>query len=96
MRIHPVFHVSLLKTWNQSPPYPGRIPKPSAPVIIEDQIEYEVEKILDKRIRYRRPEYLIKWMGYPEYDATWEPLVNLKNSQDLVQDFKAKRIAQSL
>jgi hypothetical protein len=60
MRIHPVFHMSLLKTWNQSPPYPGRIPKPSAPVIIEDQIEYEVEKILDKRIHYYYLEYLIK------------------------------------
>ena len=63
---------------------------PSALVMIEDHIEYEVEKILDKRVRYRRTEYLVKWMGYPEYDATWEPAANLKNSQDLIQEFEQK------
>ena len=58
--------------------------------MVQDHIEYEVEKILDKRVRYRRTEYLVKWMGYPEYDATWEPAANLKNSQDLIQEFEQK------
>ena len=48
MYIHPIFHVLQLKAWNQSPPYPGQILMPSAPVMVEDHIEYEVEKILDK------------------------------------------------
>ena len=84
MRIHLVFHVSQLKAWNQSPPYPGQIPTPSAPVMVQDHIEYEVEKILDKWVWYYCTEYLVKWMGYPEYNTTWEPAANLKNSQDLI------------
>ncbi|KAK6060198.1 chromo' (CHRromatin Organization MOdifier) domain protein [Cooperia oncophora] len=33
---------------------------------------YTVEKILATRRRAGRREYLIKWEGYPEEDATWE------------------------
>ena len=52
--------------------------------MVQDHIKYEVEKILDKRVQYHRTEYLVKWMGYPEYNTTWEPAANLKNSQDLI------------
>lgn len=38
---------------------------------------FVVENILDKRCKYGRVEYLIKWQGYdnPE-DNTWEPKDN--------------------
>ena len=58
--------------------------------MVQDHIKYEVEKILDKQVWYCCTEYLVKWMGYPEYDATWEPAANLKNSQDLIQEFEQK------
>ena len=32
-------------------------------------------------------EYLVKWKGYPSYEATWEPLQNLQNAQDLFNNF---------
>ena len=45
--------------------------------------------ILKKRTNGSRAEYLIKWMGYPQSEATWEPLTNLAASMDLVRNFEA-------
>ena len=55
LKIHPVFHVSLLRPYldplmvnNRTPPTP-----PPPPVTIDDVTEYEVERILDHRSRHR-------------------------------------------
>jgi transposase InsO family protein len=60
--IHPVFHVSLLEPAKQDD-IPGRQHEPPPPVEIEDELEWEVETILDSRIRRDRLEYLDKWAG---------------------------------
>ena len=96
LRIHPVFHVSLLKRYtpNDSETFPGRNIPPPPPITVNDQLEYEVERLLDKRTRkfgrHQRIEYLVKWKGYPEYDATWEPIANLENAQDIIREFEEK------
>jgi len=79
-KIHPVFHVSLLRPAvineqlhpdviddNLRPP----------PDIIDDEEEYEVETVLDHKggKRKNRRQYLVKWKGYP--DTTWESRSNL-------------------
>ncbi|ORD99830.1 HP1 [Hepatospora eriocheir] len=38
---------------------------------------YEVEKILDDRINNNKKQYLIKWLGYPLDECTWEYEENL-------------------
>ena len=89
MKIHPVFHVSLLRKYQPSPEeFSERRQAPPQPVVIGDQKEYEVERILDKRTRRRRIEYLVKWIGYELHDATWEPRENLVNAPDAVRDFE--------
>jgi transposase InsO family protein len=89
MTIHPVFHVSLLRKYQPNPEeFSERCQPPPPPVVIGDQQEYEVERILDKRERRRRIEYLVKWVGYELHDATWEPIGNLENAQDVVRDFE--------
>ena len=53
LKIHPVFHVSKLKRYTETndQEFPGRIVPPPESVIIDDKEEFEVEQILDKRIR---------------------------------------------
>jgi hypothetical protein len=48
-----------------------------------------VEKILDKKKISGRWKYQVQWDGYPDAkDFTWEPLENLENVQNLVEDFE--------
>lgn len=35
-------------------------------------------------------EYKVKWQGYPSSQNTWEPIKNLKNVRELVQDFETR------
>ena len=86
MRIHPVFHVSLLEPFKQND-IPGRVQDPSPPVIVDDYEEYEVEEILDSRIRYGKLQYFVHWKDWPVSSRTWEPVKNLVNAPDLVEDF---------
>lgn len=50
-----------------------------------DPEEFDVEKILRKRTRNNRTEYLLKWFGC--YKNTWEPQSNL-NCPDLLYEFE--------
>jgi hypothetical protein len=88
-KIHPVFHVSLLKHYHETPEnFIRPTPPPSKYIPETNQEEFEVETILDKRIIRRKPQYLVKWMHYPLHDATWEPLENLANSMDKLKEFE--------
>ena len=86
--IHPTFHVSLLRKYipgvHQTPP--------PLPKIIDEHPEWEVERILRHAIKGRGRRkvtyYLIRWKGYTsEYD-TWEPASNLRNSPELLNEYR--------
>lgn len=81
MRIHPTFHVSLLK------PYRGTPPTQPPPDWIDDHPEYEVVEILQHRIVRRQHQLLVFWQGFPLHEATWEPLANLHHAKDIVCDY---------
>jgi hypothetical protein len=91
LRIHPVFHVSQLKPFLSNPStFPHRLADPPPPLVINDHEEYEVEKILAKRVLSRgRIQYKVLWRGYPLHDATWEPISHLQNAADAIADFEA-------
>ena len=53
---------------------------------------YEVESILERKGADKSNDlmYRIKWIGYPESKATWEPMKNLKNVKELISKFDNK------
>ena len=62
VRLHPVFHVSLLEHASDDP-LPGQQSPPPPAVIVDGQEEWEVERVLDSRLYHRRLQYLVKWRG---------------------------------
>ena len=51
--------------------------------------EYEVEKVLDKRVKKGQVEYLVKWKNYDDPDDnTWEPADNLKEAKTAIDKFE--------
>ena len=86
MKLHPVFHVSLLKHATHVP-----IKAPPFPTLVDGDLEYEVESILSHRfVGHNKLEYLVKWLGYGVQHNTWEPSANCANCPQLVSDYWAK------
>src|SRR6202012_5439486 len=89
----PTFHVSLLKPFkeNSDDEFPGRTQGRPAPVLINNQWEYEVERIIATRKINRKPtQYLIKWKGYDSSENTWEPLANIRHAKKALEEFHRK------
>ncbi len=99
MRMHDVFHVSLLKSWNSEKH--GVIPIPPTLTLAEQQ-EFEVHKIVDHREKHVhhvgkgrpkfRREYLVSWRGQDYSNNTWEPEKNLQNARKKVNEYWETRL----
>ncbi|CAJ0962726.1 unnamed protein product [Ranitomeya imitator] len=81
--IHNVFHRSLLRRY-VAPMVPSV--EPPAPVLVEGELEYIVEKILDSRVSRRKLQYLVKWKGYAQEDNSWVFASDV-HAPDLVRAF---------
>ncbi|KAI0991643.1 hypothetical protein K3495_g16544 [Podosphaera aphanis] len=79
MKVHPVFHVSLLEPF-ATDPLPGQISPPPPPIIVDGEFEYVVEEILDAKPRGSKP-FLVKYLGDPV--PTWEPYEFVKDLEAL-------------
>src|ERR1700738_1042115 len=66
-------------------PFPT-VPAP-LPDIVRQFEEYEVESVLDSQLHRGKPQYLVKWKGYPHEENTWEPEMNVTHSPDAVSSF---------
>lgn len=95
LQIHPVLNVSRLKQYHDpSRLFPSRpLPdtRPPADSIREDGAElFEVESIIAKRGIGRRIQYLVKWLGYPHWESTWENITTLSQSaKEAVDEFES-------
>ncbi|EGD81417.1 hypothetical protein PTSG_11841 [Salpingoeca rosetta] len=72
VRAHPVVNVTKTKPCVNSPSDFNTRPNDEPPPLPDGESdEYEVERILDERVRRGKRQYLIKWAGYDINDSTW-------------------------
>ena len=86
IKIHPVFHVSLLEPHVENP-FPGRIVAPLPTLQVDGVEEFEVNSIIDSRIRRRKLQYYVEWVGYDVSDRSWEPAVVFTHASEVIQAF---------
>jgi hypothetical protein len=98
MRVHPVFHVSRLRPYEVDK-IAERKPMPVPdPVMIDGEPEWEVQEILDSRIKTLGKgknkktllEYKVRWKGYPIEEATWQPEEDLDNAPEVMKEYHSK------
>ena len=86
--VHPVWNVSKIFPYNEDPENPN-FTRPPADVI-EGEPEWEVEEILDAKFAHGNLQFLVKWLGWPDSENSWEDEVNLENSPEIIADFYKK------
>uniref|UniRef100_A0A8C6P7M8 Gypsy retrotransposon integrase-like protein 1 n=3 Tax=Nothobranchius furzeri TaxID=105023 RepID=A0A8C6P7M8_NOTFU len=86
LRVHPVFHVSLVKPVTTSRLCPTPAPPPPAR-FYKGGLVYSVRRILDSRPRGRGIQYLVDWEGYGPEERSWVPRSFIEDPS-LIRDFE--------
>ena len=86
VRIHLVVNVSWV--WQYKLQVKGQKKEVPQPVVIKEEEEWEVKRIMNKRKVWERDKYLVWWKGCIAEEDTWESKENLKNIMKLVKEFE--------
>lgn len=62
----------------------------------EEEPEYEVERLLSDDIVEGQIFYLVKWVGYPDEQCTWEPLESFNSDETIREWEQAKSVGDVL
>ncbi len=79
--IHNVFHVFFLKLAND------KENETSSFIWVEDEKQWKIKKIVDKRTRNDKTSYLIKWLEYSHSNNEWIKAQNMSNVQEVIENF---------
>ena len=90
MRIHPVVNVSQIVQYKEQ--VRGQKKKEGKPVEIEEVEEWKVEKVLNKKKIRGVEKYLIWWKWFIAEGDTWERRENLKNVEELIEEFEQEGV----
>jgi hypothetical protein len=92
MRIHPVFHNSLLKPYVETSTHGPNFARPPSEIIGGEEGHYKIEEILQERPTRNKKstQYLVKWKGYPDSENSWLPAKELTHVKDTLRKFKSK------
>ena len=86
MRIHPVVNISQIVRYKEQ--VKGQKKEEGKLVEVERVEEWEVEKILNKKKIRGVVKYLIWWKGFMMEGDIWERRENLKNAEELIEEFE--------
>jgi hypothetical protein len=53
---------------------------------LEPPPQYDIERIIGHRVRRHKREFHVRWIGYAESEATWEPEASLKLDAPQITD----------
>ena len=86
VKIHPVVNISRVQLYVGQ--VEGQRKEQPAPVTIEGEEEWEVERILNKRKVRGKDKYLVHWKGFTVKSDTWEGRENLENAKEAIKEFE--------
>lgn len=92
-KIHPVFHVELVKPFQSD----GTVQPPPPIDWLEDEPLYRVDKLLDHRVKSigkrKVTEFFVKWQGYDSAHNSWEPESNLLTCDELIKEYWQRQVS---
>jgi hypothetical protein len=91
-KIHPVISVAHLEP-HKPDPFERTQAVPLPDVVNDDagdHDEWEVQEIIAQRHNKhrKRDEWLVRWKGFGPEQNTWEPLENLQNADESLEQFR--------
>ncbi len=92
LRVHPTFHVSLLKLVSHDASRPNReYNSRPPPDLVHNEPEFEVHAVLKSRqLKGREREYLVKWKGYHSIHASWVNKSDMEHAQEAIEEFHTR------
>ena len=99
-RVHPTFHVSLLKPFRGSVEDLEKQAAPPAPIVMGHDKLFIIEKLIDhmdKKTPGRNSTvkryFLVRWKGYPPSEDSWEPETELKGKEPYQEYLRVQEAA---
>jgi len=89
LRVHPTFHVYILKPVTRGASRPNREHNSRPPLdLVHNEPKFEVEAVLKSRqLRRWKLEYLVKWKGYHPIEASWVNESDMEHAQEAIEEF---------
>jgi hypothetical protein len=92
-RLHPVFHIAKLRKALESDDFPGReqLDRPDPVLKLDGEDAWYVDRVINKRKRGNKIQYLVVGEGYPEWEATWEDSSRLKEAREAIEAYESEQ-----
>ena len=85
MKIHNIFHISLLRS-DSNDSVQRQISSKTSSIVMNDEDEWELNDILNARKFRNKIQFKTKWRNHSS-DNTWYPTDNFNNAKEIVDEF---------